>query len=1305
MSQVFKKILKSFFIVLVFGSIVYVYASVTDGTINDTNKSALLCRDDTCTTTTQINFKPTRGEAVHVTDAGLTGNVWSETFGWINLSPTNGGVENTSTGVLSGFAWGENSGWINFKPTNGGVTIGTDGKFSGHAWAQNYGWIKFDCEILNACVETDWRPASERSTGGGGSSDPTPETPSTDESELDIDACPNIEGKQNLIPEGLVIDKSGNCIEPLQCNQVDGDMKQSLDVVIVLDQSSSMADDNKMVEAKLAANAFINNLVPGSDRVSYVSFANSSTLQSGLSASFNTTKNRINNTTTTGTTNIGGAIKTAYGELNRNSRSNVKKVIILLTDGKANISDSPLTSPNNYALAEAYKAKADGIMLYTVGLGNDVDSNFLRSLSTDTDYYYFAPMGDVLTDIYLQIAAIECTSKPSNVSDYVYIDSNNNGVKDSGDKGLEGATLVLSATEGDLPTRIVTTDSDGKFNFENVVDGKYLLCYKSNEGESQVFPSSDSCYEVVVIQGVNVLGTYFLISGINEVIEEEIKKEDDIEEFPDVPLDIDVCPNILGEQNIIPEGLVISSRNECILPIQCNLIDGDMKQPLDVVIAIDRSGSMLDNQKLIKAKQAANSFIDNLLPGSDRVSYVTFSDSGVLSTGFSSSFANTKNKINATTANGYTNAGGAIKASYKEISNNGRSNVKKVIIVLTDGQTNISDVKNVSPVNYAFDEATKAKTDGVVIYTIGLGSDVDANFLKKVASSTKHYFYAPTGDDLTNIYLDIAAIECTAAPSNIYDYVYLDTNNNFIKDNSDKKLSGVDLLLTPTNALLTSREVKTDNNGKFLFEDVIGGEYSLCASWEEDLHQSFPKTDCYRIVVIQGLDTLGTYFLLSSEVPPIPPLSEEDNPINSDVEGDTGEKDITDSIKDFIDNILPDFGGEEDNVIDDTIIAVIDDVVKVTDDVKDFFENILNNENGDGKLFVITQVDVDGIVNSIRDQVKGMESIADTISDVSDFMKTETGEIGTNVVTTVGVVTGAYVSIATSMFANPISMRELFLIPSRLWGLLLALFGIKRKNLPWGTVYDSVTKQPLDPAYVVLQDLAGNEVSTCITDLDGRYGFLVPPGKYKMIANKTNYSFPSKKLFGRSQDELYQELYFSEEFEVKEGEVISKNIPLDPIKFDWNEFAKKEKKLMRFFSKRDIWVARISDILFALGFIITVIALSVTPNTYNIIVFIFYVVMFLFKRTILKPRPFGNVKRSTTDDPLSFAIIRVFFAGSEREIIHKVTDKTGKYYCLIPNGSYYVKIENKNDDESYSLVYTSEVIDVDKGFINKKFRV
>ncbi len=363
---------------------------------------------------------------------------------------------------------------------------------------------------------------------------------------------------------------------------------------------------------------------------------------------------------------------------------------------------------------------------------------------------------------------------------------------------------------------------------------------------------------------------------------------------------------------------------------------------------------------------------------------------------------------------------------------------------------------------------------------------------------------------------------------------------------------------------------------------------------------------------------------------------------------------------------------------------------------------------GDGQDNENTQVEqiVEEINTVITETFEKVKDLTKKVQrEIVSNLTTKEGKVVSKAVSTTGVISGASISLATALFANPLSFSELFLIPLRLWGLILLAFGIKKRNVPWGTVYDSVTKQPLDPAYVVLQDLNGNEVATSITDLDGRYGFLVPPGQYRMIANKTNYEFPSKKLSGKLNDELYQELYFNEIIDVPEGGVISKNIPLDPIKFDWNEFAKKDRKLMKFFSRRDIWITRITNLLFYIGFAVTVIAVAVSPVSYNIAILVVYLVLFILKRTILKPRAFGYVKQLLTKNPLSFAVVRIFFAGGENEVIHKITDKTGKYYCLIPNGKYYVKIENKNVDESYSLVHTSEPIEIKNGYLNKKFEV
>ena len=293
-----------------------------------------------------------------------------------------------------------------------------------------------------------------------------------------------------------------------------------------------------------------------------------------------------------------------------------------------------------------------------------------------------------------------------------------------------------------------------------------------------------------------------------------------------------------------------------------------------------------------------------------------------------------------------------------------------------------------------------------------------------------------------------------------------------------------------------------------------------------------------------------------------------------------------------------------------------------------------------------------------------------------------------------------------SAFLNPASFTELALAPLRLWSLLLSFLGLRKKYKPWGTVYDSITKQPLDPAYVILQDKDGKEISSSITDIDGRFGFLSQVGSYKMIANKTNYIFPSKRLAGKNSDELYSNLYFGELIDITDqSAVITKSIPMDPEKFDWNEFAKKNKKLMKFYSKFDFLLAKVSNIFFIVGFAISVIALFIAPQPYNLVTFGLYVVLIILRIIGLKPKSYGYLVESVTGNPLSYAIVRIMSAELDTEIAHKIADATGRYFCLIPNGKYYVKVEKKKQDESSEHVFTSKVIDVKKGIINEEFKV
>lgn len=352
-----------------------------------------------------------------------------------------------------------------------------------------------------------------------------------------------------------------------------------------------------------------------------------------------------------------------------------------------------------------------------------------------------------------------------------------------------------------------------------------------------------------------------------------------------------------------------------------------------------------------------------------------------------------------------------------------------------------------------------------------------------------------------------------------------------------------------------------------------------------------------------------------------------------------------------------------------------------------------------GKPIPVPKGPIETITKAVQEQIPESAQIA--LEQTKKIIESPQGSAITKIISTVGL------AIATVAAAGSFPFSDLVTIPLRLMSFLFSLFGLKKRASPWGVVYDSVTKRPLDPAYVVLKNLQGQEVSSAITDLDGRYGFLVEPGVYQMQANKTNYSFPSQKLAGRTKDELYTDLYFGENIEIKKsGEVIIKNIPLDPVKFDWNEFAKKSKNLMRFYSKWDIMLRKIYDYFFVVGFIVAIIAYIFAPHPYNTIIMILYLILLLLRVLGLKPKAYGYIIDKMTSNPLSYAIIRIVMPDTGMEITSKPADQYGRYYCLVPPGRYYVKIEKKNEDGIYSLSYTSPVIDASKkGIIKEGFKI
>jgi len=176
-------------------------------------------------------------------------------------------------------------------------------------------------------------------------------------------------------------------------------------VMLVIDASTSMdqqaGEATKLQAAKHAALTFVDMLQLGYDYAGVVAFNNTAHLLSPLTADGGALRDSIARIETARGTRIDLAIESASAALREGSVAvgqGNNRVMVLLTDGRPDAGTAPL------ALATANEAKADGIIIYAIGLGSDVDSQLLRSIASSDDTYLEAPTAADLERIYREIA-------------------------------------------------------------------------------------------------------------------------------------------------------------------------------------------------------------------------------------------------------------------------------------------------------------------------------------------------------------------------------------------------------------------------------------------------------------------------------------------------------------------------------------------------------------------------------------------------------------------------------------------------------------------------------------------------------------------------------------------------------------------------------------------------------------------------------------------------------------------------------------------------------------------------------------
>lgn len=170
-----------------------------------------------------------------------------------------------------------------------------------------------------------------------------------------------------------------------------------IDVMLVIDQSASMAELGKLANAKAAAKAFLDAIDLDESRVGLVAFNHVAGIPSPLSSDREAIGERIDWLSPGGQTNISGAIDLARQHLEDVGSPERSHAMIVLTDGFNTVPADPVP-------VAADRAKALDITVATICAGGACDAD-LEPAASEPSLYFNVPDPTELVELYRTLAS------------------------------------------------------------------------------------------------------------------------------------------------------------------------------------------------------------------------------------------------------------------------------------------------------------------------------------------------------------------------------------------------------------------------------------------------------------------------------------------------------------------------------------------------------------------------------------------------------------------------------------------------------------------------------------------------------------------------------------------------------------------------------------------------------------------------------------------------------------------------------------------------------------------------------------
>ncbi len=211
--------------------------------------------------------------------------------------------------------------------------------------------------------------------------------------------------------------------------------------------------------------------------------------------------------------------------------------------------------------------------------------------------------------------------------------------------------------------------------------------------------------------------------------------------------------NVRFDWKLANSYLMLNSAGDAYLDLRItgkNLPGNGNRKPMNLVLVIDRSGSMADENKLEQVKEAAVAML-NQMNASDRLGIVIYDDyvQTVLAPSPVENKSRVRDIIYGLSSGGSTNLCGGLQQGFEEVKKHFLKDSVNRVVLLSDGLANvgITDPEQIAAV------ARQIRERSVSVSAMGVGIDYNETLMANIADhSGGNYYYISKDVNMADIF-------------------------------------------------------------------------------------------------------------------------------------------------------------------------------------------------------------------------------------------------------------------------------------------------------------------------------------------------------------------------------------------------------------------------------------------------------------------------------------------------------------------------------------------------------------------------